>query len=314
MITNKEKNFISAVLYVHNAENHIKYFLPEIYKLLEKEYDNFEIICVNDASTDSSKQEIEKFATEINSAMISIVNMSSFQGVELSMNAGADLSIGDFVYEFDLITVDYDISLIRTVYDKALEGYDIVSAAPQTVSSNSSKLFYKIFNTYSLSKIPVRQESFRIISRRAINRVKSLNKTLVYRKAVYANCGLKNTVVFYDNIAWQRKINKEEKANRIELAADSLILFTNAAQKFSLYISLIFLSATIAIGIYTWLSYFSVRKPVEGWTPLMLFLSIGFFGVFLMLTITLQYLAVILRLIFKRRQYLIESIEKITNN
>lgn len=100
----------------------------------------------------------------------------------------------------------------------------------------------------------------------------------------------------------------------MELATDSLILFTNTIQKLSLYISMCFLGLTVAIGVYAWVSYFSAHKPVEGWTPLMLFLSLGFFGVFLILTVTLQYLAVILRLVFKKRQYLIESIEKITNN
>ena len=314
MITNKEKNFISAVLYVHNSENEIKEFLPIIYQSLNSRYDKFEIICVNDASTDNSKQEIEKFAKAINTAVISIVNMSAFQGVEMSMNAGVDLAIGDFVYEFDCLILDYDHKLIAELYYKALEGYDIVSAAPEKITHSSSKLFYRVFNKYSTAHNTIQHERFRILSRRAINRVKSLNKSLVYRRAVYANCGLNYTAVFYRNTVQYRKMEKEEKTNRLELATDSLILFTNAVQKLSLYISLIFLGITVAIGGYAWLSYFSSHKPVEGWTPLMLFLSIGFFGIFLILTVTLQYLAVILRIVFKKRQYLIESIEKITNN
>ncbi|MFR1038034.1 MAG: hypothetical protein ACLSE4_04095 [Clostridium sp.] len=63
----------------------------------------------------------------------------------------------------------------------------------------------------------------------------------------------------------------------MELATDSLILFTNTIQKLSLYISMCFLGLTVAIGVYAWVSYFSAHKPVEGWTPLMLFLSLGFF-------------------------------------
>lgn len=125
---------------------------------------------------------------------------------------------------------------------------------------------------------------------------------------------LKSTAVVYKNANKRRKLTREEKSNRMELATDSLILFTNTIQKLSLYISMCFLGLTVAIGVYAWVSYFSAHKPVEGWTPLMLFLSLGFFGVFLILTVTLQYLAVILRLVFKKRQYLIESIEKITNN
>jgi len=314
MINNKEKNFISAVLYVHNNEEELRSFLPQVFALLESAYDKFEIICVNDASVDDSKKVIDTFSKQVNSAMISVINMSTYQGIELSMNAGVDLTIGDFVYEFDSIFLDYDINLILDIYRKALEGYDIVSAVPEKTLGWSSKLFYKIFNKFSLSKTIIRQESFRVLSRRAINRVKSLNRTLVYRKAVYANCGLKETAVVYENKLRKRKLDNEEKVNRMEIATDSLILFTNAIQKFSLYVSMIFLGITVVIGIYTWVSYFSTHKPVEGWTPLMLFLSLGFFGMFLILTVTLQYLSVILRLIFKKREYLIESVEKITNN
>jgi len=314
MINNKENNFISAVLYVHNSEDELKKFLPELYSVLETNYNKFEIVCVNDASTDRSREIIEEFSKSKNTAVISVINMSTFQGIELSMNAGVDLAIGDYVYEFDSLVIDYDRSLILDVYYKALEGYDIVSAAPEVTVGKDSRLFYKLFNRYSLSKVAIQQERFRILSRRAINRVKSLNRTLVYRKAVYASCGLNQEAIIYKNTVKQRALDREEKTSRMELAIDSLILFTNAIQKSSLYISVAFLGLTVAIGIYTWVMYFSAHKPVEGWTPLMLFLSLGFFGIFLVLTVTLQYLSVILRLIFKKRQYLIKSIDKITNN
>lgn len=315
MITSKEKNFISAVLYAHNADKDIRATLEKLYSVLEANFDHYEIICVNDASTDQTRQEISTFSKALNTAVISVINMSSFQGIELSMNAGVDLAIGDFVYEFDSVIMDYDVQLITDVYRKALdEGCDIVAAVPEHTSGKASRFFYKIFNRYSLSNTPIQQEVFRILSRRAINRVKSLNRTLVYRKAVYATCGLRTAAVRYDNQKRKRDLNAEEKANRIDLAADSLILFTNAVQKLSLYICIFFLGTTVIIGIYTWGAYFSAHKPVEGWTPLMLFLSIGFFGIFLILTVTLQYLSVILRLVYKKRQYLIESIDKITNN
>lgn len=314
MITNKEKNFISVVIYVRNLEGQIYNILSLLHTAYKKYFEKFEIICVNDASEDNSRKEIVRFSKEKMSAILSIVDMSSFQGKEASMNAGTDLAIGDFIYEFDSMIFDYDETLIMKAYYKSLEGYDIVSVAPENISGLTSKLFYKIFNRYALTKNTVQQESFRLLSRRAFNRAKSLNRTMAYRKAVYASCGLNAAVIFYKNSVKGRKIEKEEKANRTEIAMDSLILFTNVVQKISLYVSFLFLGITVTIGFYTWGVYFSERKPVEGWTPLMLFLSLGFFGIFLILTITLQYLSVILRLIFKKRQYLIESIEKITNN
>ena len=61
-------------------------------------------------------------------AMVNVVHMGFFQGIESSMNAGRDLAIGDFVYEFDDIFVDYEPQVLREVYDKLISGNDIVAA------------------------------------------------------------------------------------------------------------------------------------------------------------------------------------------
>ena len=101
MITNKEKNFISAVVYTHNSGDTIDTFLSEIHGVLAENYEKFEIICVNDASEDNTVEMIKKAGRSISDCVLSIINMSYYQGVEISMNAGVDLAIGDFVFEFD---------------------------------------------------------------------------------------------------------------------------------------------------------------------------------------------------------------------
>ena len=98
---NKEKNFISAVIYVHNAENRIKNFLEMIISVMEENFEHSEIICVNDCSDDKSVQLIKQAGKSASSTSLSILNMSYFQGLETAMNAGMDLAIGDFVFEFD---------------------------------------------------------------------------------------------------------------------------------------------------------------------------------------------------------------------
>ena len=47
--------------------------------------------------------------------------------LESAMNAGRDIAIGDFVFEFDDVFVDYEPELIMRVYEKLLEGNDIVA-------------------------------------------------------------------------------------------------------------------------------------------------------------------------------------------
>ena len=74
--------------------------------------------------------------------MVNIIHMSFFHGLESAMNAGRDLAIGDFIYEFDTAYVDYPSELIMEVYDKLLEGNDIVSAGTRDHVRMTSGFFY----------------------------------------------------------------------------------------------------------------------------------------------------------------------------
>ena len=123
MMENKEKNFISAIVYVHNAENRIENFLKAVIKEMEENFEHSEIICVNDASDDGSLMKIKTISQSAETTSISVVNMSYFHGLELSMNAGIDMSIGDFVFEFDSTDLDFDPSMIMKVYYHSLKGY-----------------------------------------------------------------------------------------------------------------------------------------------------------------------------------------------
>lgn len=308
---NKEKNFVSAVVYVNNSEDTIKNLLEKINKSLNDNFDKYEIICVNDASKDKSVNIIKNFAKTIKNQKISIINMSFYHGVELSMNAGVDLAIGDFVYEFDNIYNDFDIKVIKEIYNKCLEGYDIVSASSNKNKTNSSKLFYKLFNKYSNLEYKLQTENFRILSRRAINRANSINNNITYRKAVYTKCGLKMFNYQYESTGnVKRIISKENHNNRKKTAINSLILYTDLGYKLSFFMSILTLLITFLVFIYTVVIFFS-KNPVQGWTTTMLFLSFGFFGMFSLMTIAIKYLDVLVEMLFKKKNYLIEGIEKL---
>ena len=50
----KEHNFVSAVVYLHNCAADVPAFLTMLYGQLEENFEKYEIVCVNDASTDNS--------------------------------------------------------------------------------------------------------------------------------------------------------------------------------------------------------------------------------------------------------------------
>lgn len=309
----KEKKFISLVVYLHNVEKYIEYFLDKILPVCESYFQEFEVVCVDDGCTDGTVEKLRSYMEDHQvKAMVNVIHMSFFQGLESAMNAGRDIAIGDFVYEFDDVFVDYEPKLLLQIYEKLLDGNDIVAARSKGKLRFTSKLFYFLYNCTSRAKGKIGPETFRIVSRRAINRIKSMGQYIPYRKAVYMNCGLKNATIPYDSKDKHARVkNKIVTKERTSLALDSFIYFTNAMEKVSATLSGLFLLLTVGMGIYVISDFFNSSKPVEGWLSTMSFLALGFFGVFALLTIILKYLSVLLNLIFRQQRYLVADIEKV---
>ena len=308
MNNGKEPNFISAVIYVRNNQQTIGSFLAHVYEQMEKQFSQFEIICVDDASTDLSVAKIKEAAKEFTCA-VTIVDMGFVQGVELAMNAGCDIAIGDFVYEFDYAQKTWPDDMMGQLYQKMQEGYDIISACPAGKGKASSRMFYSIFNRFSNIKAKIRTEAFRLISRRAINRVAAMNHATMYRKAVLAASGLASTYLTFEP-KQQVATDKESAKERRSLAMDSLILFTDIGYKVAFVLAIVMLCFAAVVGIYTVIIY-ATGHPVEGWTPIMIFLAIGFFALFAILTFVLKYLSLILNLNFRRQRYVVGGVEKL---
>lgn len=309
----KEKKFVSLIVYLHNNENEIKNFFETTVSKIADKFSQFELICVDDACEDNTLSIIAECVHAIASeTMVNVVHMSYYQGLEASMNAGRDLAIGDFVYEFDTCFVDYEMDVLDRIYEKLLEGYDVVSAASDAKSPFTSRLFYRIYNASVTEKAcKIGPETLRIISRRAINRVKSMGTYIPYRKAVYANCGLKNCSLTYTSIV--RRRDGKKTAERMGLAFDSFIYFTDALEKLSKGLCVFFLLTTVFIGVYILSDVILRHNTADGWLSIMGFLSVGFFGMFLLFTVVLKYLSSIINLVFKQKRYVISDIEKITS-
>ena len=291
MTTNKEKNFISAVVYLHNDGVRAVKFFKMLTEQLDAHFEQYELIAVDDACTDDTVSLLRDWAKDLTKPL------------EPCMNAGLDASIGDYVYEFDTTDTPYPADMIFAAYQTALTGSDIVSVCPNR-TNGSSRLFYGVFNANSHSAYRLRTDAFRLVSRRAVNRVHASSEHLPYRKAAYAASGLKMTDLTFEG----RIIDKG--AGRFSLAADSLTLYTDAGFKFSAGITLIMMVLALAELVYT-LVIFATGHPVEGWTTMMFVLTLGFAGVFAVLAIIVKYLSLLVDLIFKKQKYLIESVEKI---
>jgi len=307
METNKERNFVSAVVYCNNDANNIGQFISELDQNLSYNFNKYEIIIVNDGSTDESANIIKKYASKQEDKVITLLNMSHYQGVEASMNAGVDLSIGDFVFEFDSAYADFDWDMLMKIYRHSLQGFDIISACRNQKSRFTSRLYYFIFNRYAKLQYEIKNETFRILSRRAINRIHSVTQSIPFRKAAYANCGLAISSLEYKP---SRPVLLKNNEDRHKLAMDSLILYTDVAYRVTVSLAIIMALTTASFALYA-LIYKLLENPVEGWTTTIIFIAFGFFGLFIILAMVIKYLQTLVTLAFRKKEYLFESIEKL---
>ena len=298
----KEHGFVSAVIAVEDDSEKTLEFIETVYNGLDEHFSHFELIAVNTCSSDNDASRLKAWGLSVEKP-VTIIYMSLHQPHEQCMNAGLDCAIGDYIYEFDFTELSFNPKLIWEAYMLSQEGNDIVMVCPVR-EKVSSRLFYRVFNTYSDAAYPLRTDAFRLVTRRAVNRVHSISDNLPYRKAAYAACGLKMTEIEFDG-----RIMKNRR-NPFVLATDSLVLYTNFGYRFSLSLTVLMLAITVAELIYT-LVIWRTGHPVPGWTTMMFVMTFGLTGVFAVLAILLKYMSLLLKIVFHKQSYLIEGIEKL---
>ncbi|HOQ00859.1 MAG TPA: glycosyltransferase [Acetivibrio clariflavus] len=310
-LVNKEKKVVSAVVYVRNHEKYISEFIEGVAAVLSENFEKYEIIAVNDFSTDRSVEMLKKSASKLEAISFTIVNLSFYHGTEAAITAGVDISIGDFVFEFDSPIADYDFKEIIDVYKHSQEGFDIVSAAPDVKERWDSRAFYSLFKRYSQNRLRLWTERFRVLSRRAVNRINNSYTSIQYRKAVYYNIGLKTYIHKYKpnkNIDHERKLDTRL---RLSQALNYLMIFTDIVPKISIFMAIMMLLFSICVFCYTVFVYIAYDRVVEGWTTIMLFLSVCFTGFFSLFAIVIKFVSLILKLQNSKYTYTFESVEKV---
>src|SRR3989344_1557446 len=305
----KEKPFVSVIVYVHNNEHEIAPFLRSIDKTLRENFEAYETVLVDDHSTDRTLEYAKEAIKDVGGSF-SIIHLSRTYNVEIAMLAGADKSIGDFVFEMDSPIIDYPMELIMEVYKKAINGYDIVAAVPHIHMKLGDRLFYSLVNMFSPLDLHLAPESFRIVSRRALNSILNITEKTRYRKGLHSYIGFSKTNITYDKVNKQSAIAKRSFPDKIALGLDIIVSFTNLPLIIALSLSLVLFLFSIAIGGYTLYNYLFLENVADtGWPSTMAFLAIAFSGIFFILGIISNYASKILIEAQDRPLYNIASIE-----
>lgn len=304
----KEPAFLSVVLYTQNDAEQLPDFLKKLDWFLCERFQQCEIILVDNGSRDDTHRIVQKLSPSLETS-ITYLRLPWNHSLEVAMLAGIDFSIGDFILELDSCDPNYQLEVIDRLLAKAQQGYDIVSAVPVGKKSKLSHAFYGFFNALPTTNLTLTAELCRLLTRRAVNAATAIKDKTFYRKIMYSFSGCRKTSV---SVKTDRKYtNKLSVLERFHLATDILFSFTPIGTYITLFFSTVFTLISIGLGIHALYAWVYTDDTVKGWTTLMLFLSFGFSGLFLVIACITVYLSLILKETKSFPSYTLEMIQKI---
>jgi dolichol-phosphate mannosyltransferase len=96
----------------------------------------------------------------------------------------------------------------------------------------------------------------------------------------------------------------------LDLATNSLVLFTDVAFRVSIWFAIIMIVLTVGMVAYAIVSLF-LNKMVPDWAIVILFAGFALSGLFVLLSLIIRYLTTLVRLNFLKKDYVFESIDKL---
>ena len=289
---------VSVIAPVYNEEECIKKYVSETLQVLKDNYLNYELILVDDGSTDNSRKYIKEIQN--NTENIRLLSLSRNYGREIAITAGLESSIGDYVVLMDSDLQDPS-DLIPKLVDKAISGFDVVYAARASRSGESSfkkissKYFYRIATKMTGFNIPDDAGEFRVFSRRVVNSINQLKEQNRYMKMLYAYVGFSSTGIPFERKERYAGKTKYSYSKLINASLDAIISFSNKPLRivsiFCMSLSLVLLISTVFVSIYK-LVY--SNNIVEGWASTIVIVNFLFSILFIFLAIISEYVGRVL--------------------
>ncbi len=191
---------VSVVLSFRNEQHVIPELTRRLQQVLRSLPIDYELIFVNDASTDNSLQVLEGKASE--DKRIKIVNTSRRFGVSECVLAGMKYARGDAVIYMDADLQDPP-EVIPELIEKWQQGADVVHTVRTTREGESALKLALTDTAYSLigfsSNIDLTPEAgdFKLLSRRVVNELLLLREATPYLRGLVSWIGFKQVNVLY---------------------------------------------------------------------------------------------------------------------
>lgn len=258
---------ISVVIPIHNEEMNIGKLYQRLQTAMEQLELAYEIVFVNDGSSDNSMQIIKMLSVAYEN--VKYIDFSRNFGHQLAITAGIEHACGEYIVIMDGDGQDPP-ELIGDLYRKAQEGFEVVYAKRRTrkgesmIKKYTAKLFYRILSRITSIEIPVDTGDFRIIHRTIQKILKKMPEQHKYLRGQISWIGFNQTFLEYDREERMGGETKFTYRKMMRFALDAISSFSTWPLKIATIGGFIVSLISFLLIIYTLYEKF-FGTVVPGW-------------------------------------------------
>ncbi len=255
-LASKQPTF-SVVGPVFDEVETLREFYDRVQAAMDAIGETWELVLVDDGSTDGSSDVIRDLAFE--DIRVRPVLFSRNFGHQIAVTAGMDYSRGQAV-----VTIDTDLQdppeLIAELAEKWREGYEVVYAVRTEREGESwfkratAAVFYRVINRITEVDIPLDAGDFRLLDRKVVEALKKMREHHRFPRAMTAWVGFKQIGVDYKRSARQAGETKYPFRKMLRLAINAVTGFSYFPLQLATFFGFICaLLAIVAIPIVIYL-------------------------------------------------------------
>ncbi|WP_444633631.1 glycosyltransferase family 2 protein [Cupriavidus oxalaticus] len=253
-MANYETQLVSLVVPFYNESDALQSFFTRVLPILDSiPATHFEIVCINDGSTDDTLPRLVEMARR--DARIRVIDLTRNFGKEAALTAGIDEAAGDAV-----IPIDADLQdppeLIPTLVLRWRQGADVVLAQRARRTSDSllkrvtAAAYYRVHNHLSDLKIPENVGDFRLMDRAVVNALKQLPERHRFMKGLFAWVGFHTVTVQYERMPRAAGKSKFSGWRLWNLALEGITSFSSVPLRSWTYLGTFIAMLAFCYGMY----------------------------------------------------------------
>ena len=259
---------VSIVVPIYNEAEVLDELLQRLRGVLEP-LGPYEVVLVDDASTDSSWERLLSHAAD--DRRFRLIRLSRNFGHQVAITAGLDAARGDVV-----VTMDGDLQdppeVIPSLVAKWREGYDVVYAVrteregETLFKRGTAAAFYWLLARLSPTDIPAQAGDFRLLSRRAARALSQMPERARFLRGMSSWIGYRQIGVPYRRDARYAGSTKYPARKMMRFASDAITSFSSAPLRVVSGIGLFFVVFCAGYLAYSLYAKFATDDTVPGWT------------------------------------------------